>query len=208
MIELIRSGGPVMIPLGLCAVLATFIIFERTIYYGRIRKRDDSFLERLLSLISTCRFEEALSWCGRTKTPAARVAAKAVTLRHLPEQDVKDLVGAELDRQIPRLDRFLTALGTIANVATLLGLLGTVLGNIQAFGVLGGGQSMGNPALLAGSIAEALVTTAAGLCISIPSVVFHNHFVATVNRRVVAMESIATAVVIQVCGRNLVGKDL
>ena len=60
----------------------------------------------------------------------------------------------------------------------------------------------------AGSIAEALVTTATGLCISIPAVICHNHFVATVNRRIAAMESIATAVVIQVCGRNLVGKNL
>ena len=114
----------------------------------------------------------------------------------------------ELDKQIPRLDRFLTSLGTIANVSTLLGLLGTVTGNIQAFGVLGSGQSMGNPALLAGSIAEALVTTAAGLCISIPSVIFHNYFVSKVKKRVSVMEAIASSVVIQVCGRNLVGEDL
>ena len=114
----------------------------------------------------------------------------------------------ELDKQLPRLDRFLTALGTIANVSTLLGLLGTVTGNIQAFGVLGGGQSMGNPALLAGSISEALITTAAGLCISIPAVIFHNYFVSIVRKRIATMEAIASSVVIQVCGRNLVGKGL
>lgn len=208
MIELIKSGGPLMIPLGLCALLATFIIIERSIYYVRIKKKDDFFLDRLLSLINSCRYEEALSWCTSLRTPAAQVAAKAVLLRHLPEQDVRELVAVELDKQIPRLDRFLTALGTIANVSTLLGLLGTVTGNIQAFGVLGGGQSMGNPALLAGSISEALVTTAAGLCISIPSVIFHNYFVSLVNKRLAAMEAIATSVVIQVCGRNLMGKDL
>ena len=208
MIELLKSGGPLMIPLGLCALLATFIIIERIVYYGRVRKKDELFLERLLSLINTCRFEEAISWCTSVQTPAAQVSAKAISLRHLPESDVRALVDREIDKQIPRLDRFLTALGTIANVATLLGLLGTVTGNIQAFGVLGDGQSMGNPALLAGSIAEALVTTASGLCISIPAVIFHNHFVSTVNKRVVAMESIATAVVIQVCGRNLVGKNV
>lgn len=208
MIDLLKSGGPLMIPLGLCALLATFIIIERIIYYGKIKRKDDLFLERLLSLISSCRFEEAVSWCVSVQTPAAQVAVRAINLRHLPESDVKTLVDTEVDKQISRLDRFLTALGTIANIATLLGLLGTVMGNIQAFGVLGGGQSMGNPALLAGSIAEALVTTATGLCISIPSVIFHNHFVSTVNKRVVAMESIASALVIQLCGRNLVGKDL
>ena len=208
MIELIKSGGPLMIPLGLCALLSTFIIIERSIYYARIKKKDSFILDRLLSLISSCRFEEALSWCSSLGTPAAQVAAKAILLRHMSEQDVRELVEVELDKQIPRLDRFLTSLGTIANVSTLLGLLGTVTGNIQAFGVLGGGQSMGNPALLAGSIAEALVTTAAGLCISIPSVIFHNYFVSKVKKRVSTMESIASSVVIQVCGRNLVGKEL
>jgi len=208
MIELIKSGGPLMIPLGLCAVLATFIILERFIYFSSVSRKDRFFLDRLLSLIHSCRFDEALSWCKDVATPASQVASHAIALRHLPEADLKELVAAELDRQAPRLDKFITALGTIANVATLLGLLGTVTGTIKAFGVLGAGQSMGNPAALAGSIAEALVTTATGLCISIPAVICHNHFVATVNRRIAAMESIATAVVIQVCGRNLVGKNL
>jgi biopolymer transport protein ExbB len=197
-----------VIPLGLCAVLATFIIIERVFYYTRIKKKDDLFLDRLLSLINSCRFEEALSWCNSLGTPAAQVSAKAVLLRHMPEHDVRELVEVELDKQLPRLDRFLTALGTIANVSTLLGLLGTVTGNIQAFSVLGGGQSMGNPALLAGSISEALITTAAGLCISIPAVIFHNYFVSIVRKRIATMEAIASSVVIQVCGRNLVGKGL
>lgn len=208
MVDLIKSGGPVMIPLGVCALVATFIILERLVFYGAVRRKDKFFLERLLSLIHACRFDEALAWCAGVRTPAAQVAAKAISLRHLPESDVRELTTAELDRQLPRLERFLTALGTIANVATLLGLLGTVMGNIQAFSVLGAGQSMGNPAALAGSIAEALVTTAAGLCISIPALIFHNLFVATVSRRIAAMEAIATAVVIQVCGRNLTGKEL
>ena len=65
MIELIKSGGPLMIPLGLCALLSTFIIIERSIYYARIKKKDSFILDRLLSLISSCRFEEALSWCRK-----------------------------------------------------------------------------------------------------------------------------------------------
>jgi biopolymer transport protein ExbB len=95
----------------------------------------------------------------------------------------------------------LTPLGTIANIATLLGLLGTVTGNIKAFGVLGNGGSMGDPSLLAGAIAEALVTTVAGLCVSIPSVIFHNYFVSRVNRRVVEMEARVTSVLLRLTGR-------
>ena len=79
----------------------------------------------------------------------------------------------------------------------LLGLLGTVTGNISAFGVLGEGASMGNPALLAGSIAEALVTTASGLVISIPALIFHNYFVAKVDKTLSEMETSITELQLQ-----------
>ena len=92
-------------------------------------------------------------------------------------------------------------MGTIANISTLLGLLGTVTGNIKAFGVLGAGGTMGDPTLLAGAIAEALTTTVAGLCVSIPSVIFHNFFVSRVNRRIVEMESRVTEVLLKLSGR-------
>jgi biopolymer transport protein ExbB len=106
-----------------------------------------------------------------------------------------------MDFVVPRFEHFLTPLGTIANIATLLGLLGTVTGNIKAFGVLGAGGSMGDPALLAGAIAEALVTTVAGLIVSIPSVIFHNYFVSRVNRRIVEMEAHVTSIVLKLTGR-------
>jgi biopolymer transport protein ExbB len=93
-------------------------------------------------------------------------------------------------------------LGTIANIATLLGLLGTVTGNIKAFGVLGAGGTMGDPALLAGAIAEALVTTVAGLCVSIPSLIFHNFFVSQVNHKIVEMQTVATQVIFKILGKS------
>ena len=108
---------------------------------------------------------------------------------------------AEMDFVVPHLEHLLTPLGTIANIATLLGLLGTVTGNIKAFGVLGAGGSMGDPTLLAGAIAEALVTTVAGLSVSIPSVIFHNYFVSRVNRRIVEMEAHVTSIVLKLTGR-------
>ena len=95
----------------------------------------------------------------------------------------------------------LTPLGTIANIATLLGLLGTVTGNIKAFSVLSGGGSMGDPAALAGAIGEALMTTVAGLIVSIPSIIFYNYFVSRVRRRIAEMESNVTSVLIKLFGR-------
>ena len=106
-----------------------------------------------------------------------------------------------MDYVVPKYEHLLTPLGTIANISTLLGLLGTVTGNIKAFGVLGAGGTMGDPTLLAGAIAEALTTTVAGLCVSIPSVIFHNFFVSRVNRRIVEMESRVTEVLLKLSGR-------
>ena len=83
----------------------------------------------------------------------------------------------------------------------MLGLLGTVTGNIKAFGVLGAGGTMGDPALLATAISEALVTTVAGLIVSIPSVVFHNYFISRVNHRLVEMEAKVTEVLVKLTGR-------
>ena len=89
----------------------------------------------------------------------------------------------------------------ISGLSTLLGLLGTVTGNIKAFGVLSSGASMGDPAALAGAIAEALLTTAAGLCVSIPAFIFHNYFVSRVNRRIAEMESMVTSALLRLSGR-------
>ena len=139
--------------------------------------------------------------CAQADTPMSQVIKKAIDCRRYEERDIRDLVEAEMDFVVPRFEHFLTPLGTIANIATLLGLLGTVTGNIKAFGVLGAGGSMGDPALLAGAIAEALVTTVAGLIVSIPSVIFHNYFVSRVNRRIVEMEAHVTSVVLKLTGR-------
>ena len=98
-------------------------------------------------------------------------------------------------REIPKLERNLTTLGTIANVSTLIGLLGTVLGNMQAFGLIGSQNALGSMDVLAGGIAKALVTTAAGLIVSIPSLIFYNHFTHQVGNIILAMETTANDIV-------------
>ena len=133
---------------------------------------------------------------------AANIAAKkAIECRNWDERDLKDAVEAEMSAVVPRFEHLLTPLGTISNIATLLGLLGTVTGNIKAFSVLGGGGAMGDPAALAGAIGEALVTTVAGLIVSIPSIIFYNYFVSRVRRRIAEMESNVTSVLIKLFGR-------
>jgi len=203
MFALIKSGGVLMIPIILCGVLATFIIIERCYYFVMIRKRDVVLMRAMNDFLLKKDYQSAEVSCAAAGTPTSQVIAKALECRRWPEQDLKEVVTVEMDAVVPQLEHLLTPLGTIANISTLLGLLGTVTGNIRAFGVLGNGGAMGNPALLAGAIAEALITTVAGLTVSIPSVIFHNYFVSRVNRRITEMESNVTSVVVRLTGRVL-----
>ena len=190
-----------MIPIILCGIIATFIIIERCFYYLNIKKRDEKLMNDLTGSLAARNFDACAVACTEAGTPMAQVLKKAFDCRSYQEKDLRELVEAEMDFVVPRLEYLLTPLGTIANIATLLGLLGTVTGNIKAFGVLGSGGTMGDPALLATAISEALVTTVAGLIVSIPSVVFHNYFISRVNHRLVEMESKVTEILVRLTGR-------
>ena len=197
MFSVLKSGGILMIPIVLCGIFATFIIIERIIYFISLKKKSVLFREKIAEPLKLKNYGEVLEICKSEDIPEAAVIGKAVYFRNTPISVQKDAVNAEIDKQVPKLEKFLTSLGTIANISTLLGLLGTVTGNISAFGVLGEGTSMGNPALLAGSIAEALVTTASGLVISIPALIFHNYFVAKVDKTLSEMETSITELQLQ-----------
>jgi len=189
MLNVLISGGPVMIPIGLCAVIATILIIERILFYGATKKGERDLLPRLRSSIAKGHYDEAAAICDTVDSPVSRLMKTGIENRQFSDALVKEAVMNQANREVPRLERFLSTIGTIANISTLLGLLGTVTGNIQAFGVLGDMGTMGNPAMLASSISEALVTTAAGLIVSIPTVVFYNYFIAEVNRMVTEMEA-------------------
>lgn len=197
MFDILKSGGILMIPILLCGVFATFIIVERLTYFISMKKKTKNFHNSIEEPLNRKAYGEVLEICKNTDIPEATIIGKAVYFRNTPISIQKEAVNAEIDRQIPKLEKFLTSLGTIANISTLLGLLGTVTGNISAFGVLGEGASMGNPALLAGSIAEALVTTASGLAISIPALIFHNYFVAKVDKTLSSIDASVTDLQLQ-----------
>ena len=146
-------------------------------------------------------FDEAERNCVEASTPLSTVIRKAIKCRRLGSNALPELVRAAMDEVQPDSTTFVTALGTTANIATMLGLLGTVTGNIKAFGVLSGGSS--DPAALAGAIAEALVTTAAGLIVGIPSVIAHNHFVKEEDRQVIELEKSVTEVMFRITGKKI-----
>jgi biopolymer transport protein ExbB len=188
-LELFIKGGPVMYPIALCAIIATVIIVERFMFFHTIAREDTRLLPQLRTLMGGQNYGEAQSLCEKSEAPLGRLVLSGIGYRTQPIEDVKEAVTNAANREVPRIERYISALGTIANISTLLGLLGTVSGNIRAFGVLAASGAMGNPALLAGAIAEALITTAAGLIVAIPAAIFYNYFVARSNKIIIELES-------------------
>ena len=190
MIELLDRGGIVLILIIALSVVAAVIIIERLMYFRRIRGDQAALLNRLKSAIGKGHYEEALAICEASPSPITNLTRVGIEHREYPESIIRSMVSDAANMEIPKLERFLSTLGTIAHISPLLGLLGTVTGNIRAFGVLGDfGAVGGNPAVLARGIAEALITTAAGIIVSIPAIIFYNYLVNKVNHLIIGLEN-------------------
>ncbi|HUX14059.1 MAG TPA: MotA/TolQ/ExbB proton channel family protein, partial [Spirochaetia bacterium] len=137
MIDLIQKGGIVMPFIIALSVVAVAIIIERLLYFRKIRTDEDQILLRLKSALQKGHYDEALNICEGNRSPITNLMKVGIEHRQYPENVIKDAVTDAANMEIPRMERFVSFLGTIAQIAPLLGLLGTVTGNIKAFGVLG-----------------------------------------------------------------------
>jgi biopolymer transport protein ExbB len=196
MLDLIEKGGVILILIFVLALVAAVLIIERLLYFRRIRTDEEKLLGRLKSVLEKKHYDEGLNICESSPSPLANLMQAGIEYRGHEERDIKDVIMDAANLEVPRMERFLSAIGTIAHIAPLLGLLGTVTGNIQAFGVLGKFGSVGDPALLAKGIAEALITTAAGIVVSIPTIIFHNSLVSKVNHLIIRLENRANELVL------------
>jgi biopolymer transport protein ExbB len=190
MLELLTSGGWVMVPMMILAVVATAIALER---FWTLRQSE---------VIPHGIVEEIENWSRgkdligseiqrlRKDSPLGELLAAALLVRHKPRHAIKERI-EDVGRHISHdLNRFLPTLGTIAAVSPLLGLLGTVFGMIQMFlTILTTG--VGDASQLAGGIGQALISTAAGLCVAIPALMLHRYFRGKVAGYVVEMEKVA-----------------
>lgn len=197
MLTLLDRGGIILVLIMLLSVVAAVIIIERLLYFRRIRSDEGALMQRLKAAVAKGHFEEALAICEASPSPITNLSRVGIENRRHSEEVIKSTITDAANMEIPRMERSLSFLGTIAHITPLLGLLGTVTGNIQAFGVLGefGGVG-GNPAVLASGIAEALITTAAGIIVSIPAIVFYNYLVSKVNHLIIALENRVNELVI------------
>ena len=197
MVALIERGGVIVVIILVLSVIAAAIIVERLLFFRRIRSDQGTLVNRLKATVAKGHYEEALAICESNPSPITNLSRVGIENRRRSEEVIKSMITDAANMEIPRMERSLSFLGTIAHITPLLGLLGTVTGNIQAFGVLGDfGAVGGNPAVLASGIAEALVTTAAGIIVSIPAIIFYNYLVSKVNHMIIALENRVNELVI------------
>lgn len=189
MIETFLKGGFVMWPILLLGILAVVIIVERLLYLKRIKVDEDKLFERVKGALEKGHYDEAKSICDNTESPLGALIQTGIDNRNEADHIQRELLKDAASQEVPRLEKHIGSLGTISHIAPLLGLLGTVTGNIAAFGVLGSFGSVSDPSVLARGIAEALITTAAGIIVAIPAVIFYNYLVGRVNGIITRMET-------------------
>ncbi len=187
MLEFVVKGGPVMVPLLLCSVIALSIIVERCLSLRRHRILKYDVLQRIEELLRDRKIPEASTLCKRYPSSMTRILLAAILNHDKSRQEIKEIIEDAGRQEIPVLERYLTILGTIASISVLLGLLGTVMGMIRTFNSIAA-LGYGNPEALASGISEALVATATGLTIAIPTLVLYNVFSSKVDSLVIEME--------------------
>lgn len=185
--ELIARGGPLMVALILCSVLSLAMIIERLFALQRSKIFRMDILREIEVAIKKKDVNTALEWSKQETSPMMRVAQVALINSEKPKEDLKACIEEAGRMEVPCLERFLTSLQTIAVISPLLGLLGTVTGMISVFDTIVT-KGTGNTALLASGISEALITTASGLSVAIPTLVFYNFLAKKVDHILVEME--------------------
>ena len=182
MIEFLSKGGILVGPILLCSVLALAIFLERVIRFAKMRSRGAGLAEKVSRHLDAGNATAAREDAAKSDSPMGRVLSQAMDVIGQDRETLETVIVHATDEEVRELSRYLQALATIANIAPLLGLLGTVIGMIKAFMVI---QQMGgkvNAAVLAGGIWEAMLTTALGLSVALPTMVAHSYLAAQVDR--------------------------
>lgn len=193
----LAKGGLIMIPIAFCSLAAVVIFFERYLVLRSAKKQGQIFRLKIIEAIGEKQFERANTLCDQSTTPLAMIARTALEHKDFEREAIQEAMIDEARRQSARLELRLPMLGAIANISPLLGLLGTVTGMIQVFGRLADEFLQGtqaNPALLANGIWEALLTTAAGLTVAIPSFILHRMLSSRFDALMLDIEQSATEV--------------
>jgi len=196
----IVKGGWLMAPILLCSVIALAITIERFYNLREPKIHPQDFVTKMKKLLNERKINEAIAICSNSFSPISRIMETGVLKIGSCRDEIKEAIEHAGKRESSHLHKYLAVLATIAGIAPLLGLLGTVTGMIKAFQVIAV-KGVGHPTALAGGISEALITTAAGLVVAIPTLVAHNYFFKQANSYILEMENTSMELL------DILGKD-
>ena len=193
--QMIFAGGPVMIPILLCSILALAIVIEKIKYLSTVRLNGLNLKTKILELVKHNKAKDAIAYCETHASPLANVLKAGILKTGQSRREIKEEMEEVSLLEIPFLQRRLPALATLSHTSVLLGLLGTVTGMISSFQTIQTQAVTLNAvtvADLAGGVWQALITTVAGLIVAIPAYVAYNYCINEINVIVLGMEKSAT----------------
>ena len=192
---MIIKGGPIMYPIILCSIIALAIVVERVFHLYRANIDTKKFMDEIANKLRRNKIMESIEMCENTPGPIAHILKAGILKHDRPKEEIKETIEEAGLYEVPRLEKNLPVLSTIAHITPLLGLLGTVCGMVRCFQVIQEKSASlypVSPGDLAGGIWQALITTVVGLSIAIPTYVAYNYLVNKVDGFVLDMERSAT----------------
>ena len=194
MFEIVKSGGWLMLPIIICSIVALAIVGERLWALQKKKVIPKHLVAQIWHWHSKGQLGDEQIVQIRKGSPLGRVLAAGLSNMHTSRDVMKESIEEVGRHEVHEMERYLNSLGTVAAISPLLGLLGTVIGMIQVFSVITT-EGVGNPTVLSGGISQALITTAAGLSVAIPSLMFYRYLRGRVEELVVFMEQEAIKLV-------------
>jgi len=192
--KLLTAGGPMIWFLLLASGIAIAVFVERVLHYHRAQINSAEFISGVRNVLKRDNIVEAISICDATPGPVARLVKTAILSRERGRDGVREALEEAGMMEVPRLEEKLNLLATIAQLAPLLGLLGTVLGFMDIFSIMEKQGVLTHAALLTGGIWKALISMGMGLAVAIPCYAGYNYLVARVNEIVLDMEKVSTEI--------------
>ena len=196
--DMIQKGGPVMYLIMILSVIAFGIVLERIYSFNRARVDSQKFMDEIIKHLKRNKIIEAIEMCNQTPGPIAHIIKAGILKHDRSKPEIREAIDEAAQLEIPRMEKHLPIIATIAHITPLLGLLGTVSWMIKAFQIIQAKavtMTPVNPGDLSGGIWEALLATLAGLAVAIPTYVAYNYLVNQVDSLVYDMERSATDLV-------------
>ena len=206
--DLITQGGPLVWVLLALSFVATVVVLERILYFQRNRVHVGNLILGLANHVRKKAYGEALHEAARAPGPVARVAHATLMRHHLPRTDLRDIAREAGQLEVPRIENNLRALYTVALIAPLVGMMGTVMGLIETFGGMQERAGFSSAKMINDGVHECLITTAVGLMVAVPAYLFYMYFLGRAKRMVHRIERAGIEMVNLICDAREATSDI